>query len=148
MMGRMQPDLYERIPYPGLIADAILVVHALIVAFVLLGLVLILVGGARHWIWVRNFRFRLAHLATIGFVAIQAWLGRLCPLTVWEAQLRRTAGQAFHEQSFIQFWVGRLLFFDLPWWVFVAAYTVCGLLVVLAWWWVPPRRPGTGSRQQ
>jgi hypothetical protein len=75
-------------------------------------------------------------------VVLQAWLGRLCPLTIWEQELRRTAGQAFHDQSFIEFWVGRYLYIDLPWWIFVLAYTVFALLVAWTWWKLPPRYGG------
>ena len=142
ILSIMPESIYERLPAPGLLADGILVVHALIVLFVIAGLVLTVAGGYRDWRWTRNPGFRLAHLATIGVVVAQAWLGRLCPLTVWEAELRRAAGQAFHEHGFIQYWVGRLLFYDLPWWVFVVGYTVFGLAVVASWWRWPPRYPG------
>lgn len=131
---------------PAVIADIVLAVHAGIVLFVVLGQCMILAGGAREWAWIRNPWFRLAHLVTIGVVVLQAWLGRLCPLTVWEAGLRRAAGQAFHESSFIQYWVGRLLYFDLPWWVFVAAYTTFGLAVILSWWRWPPCYPGMSRK--
>jgi len=77
----------------ALLADLMLVVHALIVAFVIAGQLLILIGWARHWQWVRNRWFRLAHLATIVTVVLQAWLGRLCPLTVWERWLRPRRGR-------------------------------------------------------
>lgn len=126
------------------LADAILVLHAGIVAFVVAGLPLILLGGWRGWGWVRNRAFRLVHLGLIAFVAAQAWLGELCPLTVWEQDLRRVAGQAVHAQSFIEHWLSRLLFFEAPWWVFVAVYTVFGALVAAAWRWVPPRLPRLG----
>ncbi len=132
--------MIEAVPAPGLMADALLVLHALIVAFVIFGQVAILIGWARGWAWVRNLWFRLAHLATIAFVVVQTWLGRLCPLTVWEQQLRRAAGQGFHEQGFIEYWVGRMIFFDLPLWVFGLVYTAFGLLVLASWWWLPPRR--------
>lgn len=127
-----------------LLADAILVIHVGIVLFVVFGLVLILVGAWRGWAWVRNLWFRLAHLATIVYVAIQAWLGELCPLTVWEQDLRIAAGQDVERISFIEHWLSRLLFFEAPWWVFVAAYTVFALVVVLTWWWLPPRRRRRG----
>lgn len=124
------------------LADAILVLHACIVAFVVLGTVLILVGGWRHWRWVHDFRWRLAHLLLMVFVALQAWLGELCPLTVWEQALRRRAGQVVHDQSFIEHWLSRLIFFEAPWWAFVAAYTGFAMLVLVAWVTVPPRRHG------
>lgn len=131
---------YERVPAPGLLADAMLLAHGLIVAFVVGGQLLILLGGWRAWEWVRNFWFRVIHLCTIAFVVVQTWLERLCPLTIWEQDLRRAAGQSWHEQSFIEHWVGQALFYDLPWWVFIALYTAFGLVVVASWWWIPPRR--------
>jgi hypothetical protein len=128
-------------------ADAILVLHAGIVAFVVLGGIAIWLGGWRRWRWVRGFRWRVTHLALMGFVALQAWLGALCPLTVWEQALRRHAGEDAYAGSFIEHWLSRLIFFDAPWWAFVTAYTAFAGLVLLAWFAVPPRRvrcPGRG----
>jgi hypothetical protein len=124
----------------GLFADAILALHAGIVAFVVLGTSAILVGALRGWRWVRNRAFRIAHLALMVFIALQAWLGRLCPLTVWEQALRNRAGQATYGESFIQHWLSRIIFFEAPWWSFVAAYTAFAALVIACWRWVPPRR--------
>ena len=138
--------MLDNMPAPALAADLILVLHALIVAFVVFGQLLVIVGGLRGWQWVRNLWFRLAHLVTVGYVVVQTWLGQLCPLTVWEQNLRRAAGQAVHDQSFIEFWLGRILFFDLPWWVFIAIYTAFALVVLWSWWWLPPRRPARPYR--
>lgn len=133
--------MLRSVPHPALWADAILVVHALIVCFVVIGQLLVLIGGSRGWPWIRNLHFRTVHLVTIVVVVLQAWLGRLCPLTVWERELRRAAGQAFHEQSFIEHWLARVLYWDLPWWTFVFAYTLFGTLVIWSWWKWPPARP-------
>jgi hypothetical protein len=122
------------------LADAILVLHAGIVGFVLVGELLFVAGGARGWAWVRNLPLRAAHLALMLYVAAQAWLGALCPLTIWEQALRRMAGQQGHGQGFIEHWVSRAIFFDLPGWVFVLAYTAFALLVLATWFVVPPRR--------
>ena len=73
------------------LADAVLALHVGVVAFVVLGLVLILVGGVRHWRWVRGWTFRLAHLAAIAIVVAESWLGIECPLTTLERVLRATA---------------------------------------------------------
>lgn len=124
------------------LADAILVVHAGIVAFVVLGGAAIWLGGWRRWRWVHGFRWRVTHLALMGFIALQAWLGAVCPLTVWEQALRRHAGQRAYGGSFIEHWLSRLIFFDAPAWVFVAAYTGFAALVLFAWRRVPPRRRG------
>ncbi len=126
-------------PYRHL-ADTVLVVHALFVAFVIVGQVLILVGLACGWGWVRNIRFRVAHLIAIAIVVAQAWLGVLCPLTILENALRRRAGVAGYEGSFIAHWLHRLIFYEAPGWAFTAVYTAFGILVAITWWFGPPRR--------
>jgi hypothetical protein len=133
----------ERLPptIAGWFANAILALHVGIVLFVVLGLVAILLGGrGDRWPWTRNFVFRTAHLLLMVVIAVQAWLGRLCPLTIWEQGLRRRAGQDVYTESFVAHWLSRLIFFEAPWWAFVAAYSVCAALVVGCWFWFPPRR--------
>jgi multisubunit Na+/H+ antiporter MnhB subunit len=119
-------------------ADLVLAVHAAFVVFVVLGLVLILIGRASCWRWVRNRAFRLAHLAAIGVVALQAWLGVVCPLTTLEMSLRQRAGAAAYEGTFVSHWVESLLYYDLPEWVFVVCYTAFAALVAASWFVVPP----------
>lgn len=120
-------------------ADAVLLLHALFVVFVVLGLGLILAGGALGWAWVRVRWFRLAHLAAIGVVVLQSWLGAICPLTTLEMALRERAGQSTYPGSFIAHWVESALYYQAPAWVFVVCYTVFGGLVLGAWFWVRPR---------
>src|SRR5690606_3924820 len=124
----------------GLLADALLGLHVSIVLFVVGLLPLVLAGGVVGWRWVRHFGLRLTHLGLMIFSAAQAWIGQVCPLTVWEQALRRTAGQGSYGESFIEHWLSRLLYWDAPLWVFVAAYTGFALVVLLAWWWVKPGR--------
>ncbi|MBB3232560.1 DUF2784 domain-containing protein [Halomonas stenophila] len=131
----------------SLAADAILVVHAAFVVFVILGLALTLIGKPLAWHWVRNPWFRLAHLGAIGFVVLQTWLGTLCPLTVWEMALRERAGDALYTGSFVAYWLHRLLFYQAPAWVFIVVYTLFGGLVVLSWFWVRPRPFGGKGRR-
>ena len=124
-----------------LAADVILALHAMFVAFVVGGLALIVVGGLRKWQWVHNLWFRAAHLGAIGVVVFQVWLGRVCPLTIWEMALRSDGGPGTYSGTFVGYWLGRLLYYDAPPWVFVLVYTLFGLLVVFCWFWV---RPGAG----
>ena len=121
-------------------ADAVLIVHALFVAFVVIGLLLVLVGNWRGWYWVRHFGFRLAHLLAIGIVVLQSWLGAICPLTSWEMSLRARAGDATYPGAFIAHWVERLLYYRAPDWVFATLYTAFAALVIASWIWVRPRR--------
>lgn len=123
-----------------LAADAVLVLHASFVAFVVIGQLLIVAGLLAGQAWVRHFGFRLAHTLAIGIVVLQAWLGVLCPLTVLENGLRARAGLAGYPDSFVSFWLHRLIFFDAPSWVFTLAYSLFGLSVLAAWYWGPPRR--------
>lgn len=123
----------------AVLADAILVSHVGVVLFVVVGELLFLLGGFLRWSWVRHRGLRIAHLALMAFIALQTWLGQLCPLTIWEQQLRRIAGQSTHGAGFIEHWLSELLYVQAPWWAFVAAYSGCALLVFATWFWVPPR---------
>ena len=123
----------------ALAADGMLVTHVLFVLFVVLGLVLIYVGKFRVWRWVRNPWFRLAHVLGIGVVVVQSWLGIVCPLTIWEMELRRKAGQAAYEGSFITHWLNELLYYQAPPWVFIVCYTFFGAMVLGSWFLVRPR---------
>lgn len=123
-----------------LAADALLFLHVLFVAFVIFGLILILVGGIRDWLWVRNAWFRLCHLVAIAVVVVQSWFGVICPLTTWEMALRREAGDAAYAGTFVSHWLEFVLYYRAPPWVFAVCYTVFAALVVASWFWVRPRR--------
>jgi len=137
----MAPEIYRTL------ADSILVTHVLFVGFVVGGLALTLIGGAIGWKWVRNPWFRSAHVAAIGVVVLQAWLGVICPLTTLEMRLRERAGDPTYEGSFIAHWLQKLLYFDAPTWVFIVCYTLFGAAVVASWLRFPPRpfRPSIGA---
>lgn len=125
----------------GLLADAVLVLHFAVVLFVLGGFA----AGAAWLLWGRPAwaarpGLRSAHLLAVAVVVVQAWAGVLCPLTTWENALRRRAGQAGYDESFVAHWLHALLFYAAPAWVFTLAYTVFGALVVLVWWRAARRR--------
>ena len=123
-----------------LAADLLLLGHVLFVAFVVIGLILILIGKPLDWAWVRKLWFRIAHLAAIGIVVLQSWIGMICPLTTWEMALREQGGEAAYSGTFISHWLESLLYFQAPAWVFTVCYTVFAGLVVASWFWVRPRR--------
>jgi len=124
----------------SVLADLVLVTHAVFVGFVVIGFALILAGLARGWDWVRRPGFRYAHLAAIGIVVLQAWFGVECPLTTLESALRTRAGEAGYGTSFIQDWLYRLLYYQAATWVFTLVYTAFGAAVALVWWFAPPVR--------
>ena len=117
----------------GILADAILVIHFVFVTFVVMGFVLIRRGLRARWRWIHNRVFRVAHLVAIGIVVLQAWLGQLCPLTIWENELRNRAGQSGYAETFVEHWLHKVLFYQAEPWVFTAVYTGFGVLVVLVW---------------
>ena len=121
-------------------ADAILVVHFLIVLFIVGGLLAVWAGAALGWRWVRNPWFRYLHLAAIGFVALEALLGVMCPLTVWEDALRGAHGPSGGSESFIARWVRYFLFYEAPEWLFTAAYVAWAAATLATLRFVPPRR--------
>ena len=121
-------------------ADAVLLLHVVFVAFVVIGLVLVLVGKARQWSWVRNPWFRVTHLVAIGVVIIQSWFGAICPLTTLEMTLRSRAGETAYPGSFVSHWMDAILYYQAPPWVFAACYTFFGAVVVGSWFWVSPGR--------
>jgi Protein of Unknown function (DUF2784) len=126
------------VPYQVL-ADAVLVLHFGVVLFVVGGLLLVVAGNWLQWRWVNRLWFRCAHLLAILVVAIQAWLGELCPLTKLESWLRVQAGTLPYDRSFVEYWLQRIIFYEAPFWVFTASYTAFAALVALVWWRYPPR---------
>jgi hypothetical protein len=121
------------------LADLVLAAHVGFAAFVVGGLVAVLVGGVRGWRWVRNPWLRAIHFAAIGLVVAESWGGVTCPLTSLEDSLRAAAGEATYSGAFVAHWLGRLLYWQAPPWVFVTAYTIFGAAVAASWWLVRPR---------
>ena len=119
-----------------MLADIILVTHFLFVLFVVGSLPLIWIGAWRGAGFVRNPRFRVAHLAAILFVVGESLLGMVCPLTWMEDSLRDTQT----ESGFIQRWLHRILFYDFPEGVLTAIYVMFALLVAATYKLVPPHR--------
>ena len=120
-------------------ADIILVIHLMFVLFVVGSLPLIWIGSWMRLSFVRNRYFRLAHLAAIAFVVGESLVGMMCPLTLLEDRLRGTAS----ENGFVERWLHRIIFYDVPEGVLTVLYIVFALLVVITWRQIPPhgKRP-------
>lgn len=124
-----------------MMADLVLAVHFVIVAFNVGGLLAVWVGAALGWRWARNPWFRYIHLGAIAFVAAEALLGVVCPLTVWEDMLRGDE----RAESFVGRWVRYFLYYDAPVWVFTVAYVAWALATLLTLKLIPPRHGRAGS---
>ena len=115
-------------------ADLVMAAHFLLAAFVALGLIAIPFGYKFGWTWVRNRRLRISHASVMGFVTGETIAGLTCPLTILEHNLR---GDIL-TQSFVGYWIQRVLYWDLPHEVFIGLYFSCFAWVVLLWRWCPP----------
>ncbi len=126
-----------------MLADIVFLLHAGVVLFNIGGLLMIVIGGVVGWAWVRHRGFRIAHVALMAFVTLEAIFGLTCPLTLLEDWLRGVA----IEQSFVQRWVSALIYWNAPPWVFVLLYVAVLLAVIGAWFaWLPMRSKRQSAR--
>jgi hypothetical protein len=124
------------------LADGVVAVHMAFVAFVVFGQLAVVACGPFGWGAVRNFTFRVLHLAAIGVVAFESLAGVECPLTTWEHNLREAAGQPVDRgATFIGDLLHRWLFYEADPAVFTKIYVGFALLVLLTWVLLPPRLP-------
>ena len=132
----------------SLLADALLLLHGLIVIFNVGALLVIWLGYFRKWSFVRSFSFRMIQLMLIGYIAAGSILGTICPLTTWENQLRIKAGlDQRYQGGYIAHWVHNLLFYDLDARVFTIAYISFFALVLFTLYAVKPKLPHWGPRK-
>ena len=78
--------------WQALAADAVLVVHALFVAWVVLGGAAVLRWPMLAWL----------HLPAAAWGVWIEWSGRICPLTPLEVGLRRAAGEQGYAGGFVE----------------------------------------------
>ncbi|AVO54579.1 DUF2784 domain-containing protein [Ectopseudomonas mendocina] len=83
-----------------LAADALVVIHLGFILFVLFGGLLLLRWPRLLWL----------HLPAVAWGATVEFFHLLCPLTPWENQLRRAAGDAGYEGGFIEHYLIPLIY--------------------------------------
>lgn len=83
-----------------LAADAVLLVHAAFILFVLFGAVLTI-----WWRWLP-----IVHLPALAWGIFVELTGRVCPLTPLENSLRLRAGQSGYSDSFIEHYILDLMY--------------------------------------
>jgi hypothetical protein len=124
----------------ALLADLLLVAHALVVGFVILGQAAILVGAALHWRWIRRPIFRVVHLLVVLLIGVVAGLGSLCPLTTWEYELRQRAGQEGGARSLVGRALQDLIYVEVSLETLSLVYALFALFVLFTFFLIPPRR--------
>lgn len=116
-----------------ILADLVLVVHGLFVAFVVFG------GLLALW------RPRMAywHLPALVWGAVVVGMGWICPLTPLEVSLRQQAGQQGYAGGFIEHYLLGLIYPDSitrTTQMLLAALLIIGNIVVYALWMRRRRR--------
>ena len=117
-----------------LAADIVLFIHFGIVTFIVSGFFLIPLGYRLHWRWPSNRPFRLLHTGMMLAITIETLMGITCPLTHIENQLRG----ANYQESFMGYWVGKVVYWNLPPHFFMGIYCLCLGMTLVMWVLFPP----------
>jgi hypothetical protein len=120
----------------GALAQVVLAVHVAVIVFNIGGLVVVPLGAALKWRWVRVMWWRALHLGSLAAVAAQAGMGRACFLTDWQDALSGSGSEA----PLVARVVNRMIYWPIPLWVFACGYVVVFAYAVALWWLVPPER--------
>lgn len=111
----------------GLLADGVVVAHALFVAFVVAGGLLVMRWPRVAWL----------HLPAVAWGVFIEWSGGVCPLTPLENRLRLEAGQAGYAGDFVERYVIPVLYpADLRRDVQIALGVAVFLLNAGVYWWL------------
>ncbi len=118
----------------------VLVTHFVIIAFNVVGLILIPLGAHYGWSFVSRRGWRLIHALSWAVVALQALAGRACFLTDLQFQL---AGGEGDTDPLIARIVNAVIYWPIPLWMFAVIYAAI-FAIVLALLWIVPIRPVSG----
>jgi hypothetical protein len=116
------------------LANFILALHFAIITFNVAGLIVIPLGAACRWRFIRIAWLRWLHLTLLFIVAAQAISGRACILTIWQNEL---TGNRTAPEPMIMHWLNGLIYWNLPIWVFAVLYSAVFLYVVALWVFIP-----------
>ena len=97
-----------------LAADLTSLIHLAFIAFVVFGA--ILGRGSRLW---RNL-----HLACMAYGVLIEVFYWYCPLTYLEQYFRDKAGHGTYQEPFIQHYISKLIYLNVPQWALIAAAAV------------------------
>lgn len=122
------------------LATFVLVLHFLWILAVLLPVPLIIWGGFRGAAFVKNPWFRYTHASMMALVLVLAIVQIECPLTSLEKYFLAVAGDVPYAGEFIETWVRKIIFFDIPSTIFLLIYVFFFALIVALLFIFPPRK--------
>jgi len=115
-------------------ADIVLAIHFCVVLFIVSGLILIPTGYWLSWDWIGLRKYRIAHLGMMILITLETLCGVTCPLTSFENYLRGID----QSKSFLGYWLGKIIYWELPSLFFIILYCVVLGLIILMWRLFPP----------
>lgn len=118
-----------------MVADLIMLFHLALAGFIMAGLVFIPIGCKLEWNWTRNRKLRLFHMVLIGLITVETIFGLTCPLTILEYSFR----DVNPPESLVSYWIGKVLYWNLPHKTFIATYSAGFVWVLFLWIRCPPR---------
>ena len=107
-------------------ADLVLALHLAFIAFVVLGGLLMM-----------RYRWMVfIHIPAAIWGAFVEISGRICPLTIWENHLRRSAGESGYADSFVEHYLMPIIYptgltRSLKFWI--AVFVVAANVVIYGW---------------
>jgi len=107
-------------------ADLVLALHLAFIAFVVLGGLLMM-----------RYRWMVfIHIPAAIWGAFVEISGRICPLTIWENHLRRSAGESGYADSFVEHYLMPIIYptgltRSLQFWI--AVFVVAANVVIYGW---------------
>ena len=117
-------------------ANLVLLLHFCIIIFIASGFFIIPIGYYLSWHWVKNKLYRIIHLVLFCFITFQTIVVLTCPVTSVENNLRGF----FYSDSFIVFWIKKLIFWNLPTIFFICLYSSLLLWTFIMWKIFPPNK--------
>ena len=115
-------------------ADIVLAIHFCVVLFIVSGLILIPIGYWLSWDWINLRKYRITHLGMMIFITLETLCGLTCPLTSFENYLRGID----QSKSFLGYWLGKIIYWELPSLFFIVLYCMVLGLIILMWRLFPP----------
>ena len=134
-----------------ILADLVVLIHFGWILFMLWGFLLTVCGSVCIYVlpaakdrWGKFFDrwiFRTVHLAGIVYVAILTILGKYCPLTILENDLRGQYDAALtYPGSFVIHYVERIVYPEANFLIFVIPTTIIAVFTVLMFMIKPPTK--------
>lgn len=120
----------------SLLSDLVMIVHFSWVLFNLLGFFLVM----------KFPKLKYFHMGTLTITALLMLAGRVCPLTTLEQKLRwKVNPVSAYKESFLNHYVGKLLYVNLPAWTITAITAALSLIAFWLYFILPYLRKRKGS---